>query len=153
MKKLITTLALAVISVAAFAQSGEKLGIRPYNWTPKSQTVRTQSLDVNATTSSVSVLYLRDGLDTSYTAVAYPVFQVTGLQNRVSVVALGSFANTGSKTQVYAGTGLGLQLFQSQGFSGTLYGGLKGLDASHNFSFASGKEAWVVGVGLTIPIR
>jgi len=150
MKKLITILTLITLVAASFAQAGEKLGIRPYGWTQPG--FKTESLSVNTSTESVSVLYLRDGQDNSYTAVAYPVFQVTGLQNRVTIVALGSFANNQAKTQVYAGTGIGVQLIKTQSLGLTAYAGLTGLDASNNFSFTSGKQAWIFGAGINLAV-
>jgi len=148
--KLLTTLAFVAASMSVFAQS--PVGIRPWNWQPKNQ-FSTQSLNVTSTTSSLSVLYLNDGLSNNYTALAYPVFQVTGLGNRVGIYAIGAASMNTPTTKIYAGTALGVNLVKSSGWDVTAYGGLKGLDLTDQVSYRTGKGAWVFGVGVSIPVK
>jgi hypothetical protein len=155
MKKLLLILSFAILTVSAFAQS--QVGIKPWNWQPpvhKGQ-VTTQSLNVATTASNVSVLYLNDGLSNSYTAFAYPLFQVTGLgSNKLGLFGVAAASMSSPKTSVYAGTALGYQLVHSNGWELTAYAGLKGLDLSNNFNFQSGgKGAYVFGFGLSVPIK
>ena len=153
MNKLITIISLAALTTAvAFAQSGEKLGLRPYNWKPKAQ-FQAQSLDVKTSSDSVSVLWLRDGLSANYTAFAVPVFQVTGLGNRVNIVGLGAFDSNFTRTNIWAGTGVSLSLVETSGWSVKAYGGWKGFNLGNNFNAAQGKESFVYGIGFSVPIR
>jgi len=122
MNKLITIISLAALTVGAFAQSGEKLGLRPYNWKPQAQ-FQAQSLDVKTSSDGVSVLWLRDGLSTNYTALAVPMFQVTGLGNRVSIVGLGAYDSNFTRTNIWAGTGVSVSLVETSGWSVKAYGG------------------------------
>jgi hypothetical protein len=169
MNKLITIISLAALTVAAFAQSGEKLGLRPYNWKPQAQSseklgsrlhnlksqsqFRAQSLDVKTSSDGVSVLWLRDCLSTNYTAFAVPMFQVTGLGNRVSIVGLGAYDSNFTRTNVWAGTGVSVSLVETSGWSVKAYGGWKGFNLGNNFNAAQGKEAFVYGIGFSVPIR
>jgi hypothetical protein len=151
MKKLLLTLSLAVLAISAFAQS-EPFGIRPMNWHSKSKTFNTQSLDTQVSSDRVNLLWLRDGYSNDYTALAVPMFKVTGLGNRVSIVGLGAYDSKFSKTNLYAGTGLQVGLIQRSGWNVNVYGAYKGLNLGDNFRAAEGKGAWVFGVGLSIPI-
>jgi hypothetical protein len=153
MNKLITIISLAVLTtMGAFAQSSEKLGLRPYTYTPRAQ-FQAQSLDVKTSSENVSVLWLRDGLSTNYTALALPVFQVTGLGNRVSIVGLGAYDSNFTRTNVWAGTGVSVSLVETSGWSVKAYGGWKGFNLGNNFNAAQGKESFVYGVGFSVPIR
>lgn len=151
MKKLLLTLSLAVTSLGAFAQS-EPLGVRPMNWHAKSKTIQAQSLDTQVTSDRLSVLWLRDGYNNDYTALAVPMFKVTGLGNRVNIVGLGAYDSKFSKTNLYAGTGLQVNLVQRSGWNVNLYGGYKGLNLGNNFRVSEGQAAWVFGLGISIPI-
>jgi hypothetical protein len=151
MKKILLTLALVVSAVSAYAQS-EPFGLRPMNWRPQSRDFRAQSLDTNVTSDHVSVLWLRDGYSNDYTAVAVPVMKVTGLQNRVNVVALGAYDSKFSKNNVYAGTGLQVGVFRRSGWDVSAYGGYKGFNLFNNFKPSENKGAWVFGVGVSIPV-
>jgi len=151
MKKLLITLSIALLSVCAFAQ--DSVGLRPMNWRPKPKDFKSQSLDVKTSSESVSLLYLRDGVSNNYTAIAYPMFQITGLNNKVSIVSLGAYDSNLTKTNIYVGTGLGINVVESGQFSLKAYAGWKGFAIGQNFSAAQGKEAWVVGFGLTAKIN
>lgn len=153
MKKLtLIILTLVVMISAGFAQSGEKLGIRPMNWKPAGQ-FQTRSVAVNTSTDKISVLWLRDGLANNYTAVSYPIFQVTGLGNRVNIVALGAFDSNLNKSNIYTGTGVSVDLVSTGGWNVKMYAGYKGFNLGKNFAAADGKSAWVFGAGISIPIR
>lgn len=152
MNKLITIISLAALTVGAFAQSGEKLGLRPYNWKPQAQ-FQAQSLDVKTSSDGVSVLWLRDGLSTNYTALSVPMLQVTGLGNRVSIVGLGAYDSNFTRTNIWAGTGVSVSLVETSGWSVKAYGGWKGFNLGNNFNAAQGNEAFVYGLGFSIPIR
>ena len=151
MKKLLLTLSLGILAVGAFAQ--DTIGIRPMNWKPKAKAFQAQSLDVKTSAEHVSVLWLRDGLSANYTALAIPMFQVTGLGNRFNIVGLGAFDSNYTRTNVWAGTGVSLSVVETAGWSVRAYGGYKGFNLGNNFSAAQGKEAFVYGLGLSIPIR
>ena len=151
MKKLLLTLSLAVLAVVAFAQS-EPFGIRPMNWQPKSKNFNTQSVDTQVLSDRVSLLWLRDGYSNDYTALAVPMFKVTGLQNRVTIVGLGAYDSKFTKTNIYAGTGLQLGIVRNSGFSLDGYLGYKGFNLGDNFRASDGRSAWVFGIGLSIPI-
>ena len=152
MKKLLITIAsLAVLAAVSTAQ----IGVRPYNWKPKDKKGQftAQSLDVKTSAESVSLLWLRDGLATNYTALAVPVFQVTGLGNRVNIVGLGAYDSNYTRTNIWAGTGLSVSVVESAGWSVKGYFGYKGFNLGNNFSAAQGKESFVFGAGITVPIR
>jgi len=152
MNKLITaSLALAVLSAGAFAQVSGKITLRPYNWKPKG--VQAQSSDVSVTADKIKVLWLQDGLSNNFTAFTYPLYKVTGLGSRVNVVALGAYQMQTVKTNFYTGTGLSVDLINTGGFTVTGFGGLKGFNVSNGFSMASGKEAFVFGLGISVPVR
>ena len=154
MKKLIITSIAILATASVFAQTDtNKLGIRSVNWSPKSKKFHEQSLAVSQTSNSISALWLRDGLSNDYTALSYPLAQVTGLGARVNIVALGAYQINSPKTNFYTGTGVSVNLFQSQGWKADLYGGLKGFNLTQNATFSSGRNAWVFGVGVTIPIH
>ncbi len=151
MKKLLTTLTLVVMAVIASAQD---VALRPINWEPRPQRgVRQQSFATNVDNRSVSVLWLQDGLSTNYTAVSVPMFQVTGLGNRVEIVGLGAFDSNFTKTNVWAGTGVAVNLLNHEGWNVKVYGGYKGFNVGDNFRRADGREAWVWGLGVSLPIR
>jgi hypothetical protein len=182
MKNLITIISLAALSMSAFAQitqtseqtrtkrsnvsmyfsesnetlalQSEPLAIRSNNWSKKRKSqFQAQSLSVKPSSDGVSVLWLRDGLSTNYTAFSVPLFQVTGLGNRVSIVALGAYDSNFSKTNVWAGTGLSVSLVENSGWSVKAYGGWKGFNLGDNFKAAQGKESFVYGLGFSVPIR
>lgn len=154
MKKILLTPILAVFSVCAFAQSNDSLGIRPWSWTPKNSKFTTQSFDYNRTSTSLSFLYLNDGVGNNFTAFAYPLFQVTGLGNKVGIYAVGAADMNHPNTNIYAGTAVGVNLVRSKGFNLDAYVGLKGFDLSNKMTFASGdKGSYVFGLGLTVPIH
>lgn len=153
MKKLLTILiAIVGLSVIASAQNFSKIGIRPLNYHPKGQ-VSAQSLDVNVTSTSLNVLYLKDGLNNSYTALAVPMYQVVGLGNRVNICALGAFDSRISTNNVYVGTGISVNLIKQDNWSIDAYGGWKGFNIADRFSTTSGSGGYVGGIGLKIPIK
>lgn len=160
MKK-ITTLLTITAAIAASAVSFGQVSLRSPNWTPKpnkstyngNSQFQTQSFSSSLTDSSVTVLWLQDGLSNNYTAFSYPLAQVTGLGNRVEVVALGAFNSEFDRTNIWAGTGLSLRVIDTEGFRLNLYGGYKGFNLGNNFNAAQGRESWVVGLGISIPIR
>lgn len=129
-----------------------QLTLRPYGWHDSRQ-VSAQSLDVTSTSGGASLLWLNDGLNNNFTAFSYPVYQVGGLGNRVNVVALGAYQMGSVKTNIYTGAGLSLNLLNSGGWNLDLYGGLKGLNVTQNFTFAQGRDAFVFGLGLTVPLN
>ena len=147
MKKILTIIpALAVLATVAPAQ--EKIGLRPIKPQVKSQSMATSVSD-----GSLSFLYLRDGLDTSYTAVSYPLFNVSGLGNRVQIVALGAFDSNFTKTNMYLGTGVSVSVLRNSCWEVKAYAGYKGFNLGQNFNAAQGSEGVVLGLGLTIPVR
>ena len=155
MKKLLTLLTAVVLISTGFAQS-QPIGVRSTNWSapqPTRGSVRPLSLATNVTSNTISVLWLQDGLSSNYTAMSYPLFQVAGLGNRVEVVALGAFDSNFSKTNLWAGTGVSVSLVRNSGFDLKLYGGYKGFNFGNNFRLAEGREAFVWGVGLNVPLR
>jgi hypothetical protein len=81
------------------------------------------------------------------------LFQVTGLGNRFEIVSLGAFDSNFSKTNVWRGTGLSANLINSGGWNVKVYGGFKGFNLGDNFRQAEGKEAFVWGLGVSIPIK
>jgi hypothetical protein len=146
MRKLTIILTLCALSMGAFAQ----VGFRSLNWKPKPQ-VSTQSVSYSSTLSDVSVLWLRDGLDANYTALSYPLFQVSGLGNRVEFVGLGAMDS--SNNNVWAGTGISFLLLDTAGWKVKAFGGWKGFNLSNNFSVARDNSTWVFGLGISIPIK
>lgn len=148
-KNILIAITIAAASMGAFAQ--DKLGIRPYHWHPKGASA--QSVDVSVNQESVGVLWLRDGLSANYTAISYPVFQVLGLQNRVNIVALGSFDSNFTHSNMYLGTGVSVDVFKTNGFKVALLGGLKGFNLGHNLEFSKGRSGWVWGLSVTIPVK
>ena len=152
MNKLITaSLALAILSAGALAQVSGKITLRPYNWKPKG--VQAQSADVSVTADKIKVLWLQDGLSNNFTAFTYPLYKISGLGSRVNVVALGAYQMQTEKTNFYTGTGLSFDLLNNGGFTVTGFAGLKGFNVSNGFQMPSGKEAFVFGVGISVPIR
>ena len=149
MRKLFT-IALAVFAV--FAANAQSIGLRSMNWTEKPQ-VSSKSLDVKNTNNKLSVLWLRDGLSNDYTALSYPLFQVTGLGTKVNIVSLGAYDSRFSKTTLWGGLGLSVQVLESNGWSVSLYGAYKGLNFGNNFRMAEGREGWVYGLGFSVPIK
>ena len=149
MKTLLTLIpALAVLASTATAQ---KIEIVPAS--KKQAPVKSQSLATSVTGDSLNVLWLKDGLDTNYTALSYPLFNVNGLGNRVQIVALGAFDSNFSKTNMYLGTGISVSVLRNSGWDVKAYAGLKGFNVGQNFSRAEGSEGFVWGLGLTIPVR
>lgn len=152
MNKLLALLtSIVVLTVTAQAQLFDKMGIRPVGW--QEPGVHTQSTNFGVGANNLSLLWFRDGLNSDYKAVAMPIFQVIGLDNRVQVVAMGAVDNTVSQNNVYLGTGLSVDLYHDNNFNIKAYGGWKGLNLGSNFSAAQGKEAFVWGFGVSIPVR
>ena len=149
MKTILTTIpALVVLATTASAQ---KIEIVPAS---KKQTpVQAQSFASSVTGDSLNVLWLKDGLDTNYTALSYPLFTVNGLGNRVQIVALGAFDSNFSKTNMYLGTGLSVSVLRNSGWDIKAYAGFKGFNVGQNFSRSEGSEGFVWGLGLTIPVK
>jgi hypothetical protein len=167
MNKLTLTL-IAILSLATgvFAQSNvnttttqhksyklfSELTLRPYGWHDPS-TVTAQSLSYSVSGTSVSALWLNDGAGNNFTAVDVPVFSLGGLPLPVDVVAIGAYQiNSGNKTNLYAGTGLSVNLLKSKGYSVSGIVGLKGLNLTQNFTAAQGSKSFVFGLSLTVPI-
>lgn len=149
MKTLLTTIpALAVLATTAHAQ---KIEIVPAS--KKQAPVKSQSLATSVTGDSLNVLWLKDGLDTNYTALSYPLFNVNGLGNRVQIVALGAFDSNFSKTNMYLGTGVSVSVLRNSGWDIKAYAGFKGFNVGQNFSRAEGSDGFVWGLGLTIPVK
>lgn len=152
MKKLLAIFTTIVgLSVMASAQT--KLGVRSVNYEPEKKSVSVQSSSTVVTSSSLSVLWLRDGLTNDYTAVAYPIAQVVGLGNRVDIVGLGAYDSSFDKNNVYMGTGLSLAIVESDGWMVKAYGGFKGFKLGGDFRLADGKEGFVWGLGVSVPLR
>jgi hypothetical protein len=150
MKKLLITLSIAFLSVCAFAQ--DSVGLRPMNYKEKQNQFKAQSLDTKVSNGQVSVLWLRDGYSNDYTAVAVPMFKVTGLGNRVNLVAVGAYDSKFTKTNLYVGTGVQVNLVRHAGFSLDVYGAYKGFNLGDNFRAADSKGAFVWGIGVSAPI-
>lgn len=151
MKKLLATIAISVLVVSAFAQT--KLGIRSVNWEPVQSQYSAQSIDTNLTPTAASLLWLRDGLSSDYTAIAYPLAQIVGLGNRIELVGLGAFDSEFTQSDIWVGTGVAISVFRSEGWNVKLYGGYKGFNLGKSFEAAENEEAWVWGVGISIPVK
>jgi hypothetical protein len=150
MKKTLILISSIIVASSAYA---EGLSIRPLGWAPQNRDLSAQSVSTKITDRSLNVIWLRDGLDNNYTSLAYPLFQVTGLGNRFEIVSLGAFDSNFSKTNVWLGTGLSANLINSGGWNVKVYGGFKGFNLGDNFRQAEGKEAFVWGLGVSIPIK
>jgi hypothetical protein len=149
MKTILTTIpALVVLASTATAQ---KIEIVPAS--KKQAPVQAQSFASSVTGDSLNVLWLKDGLDTNYTALSYPLFNVNGLGNRVQIVALGAFDSNFSKTNMYLGTGVSVSVLRNSGWDVKAYAGFKGFNLGQNFSRTEGAEGFVWGLGLTIPVK
>lgn len=149
MKNILTILTILVISVSAMAQS--KIGIRPYGW-QEPGTVHAQSLNINTSSDSLSVLYLHDGYNSSYVATAYPVFQVIGLGNRVTIEALGAYQTGTTKTNLYTGAGFGVSVLRTSGFNFKVYAGLRGVDVTALANTTLNWKSTVFGAEIVIPV-
>ena len=160
MKNLITTL----IAVVALAVSATAFSQTTTTTTTKQVVVSTQqtkkpivakSYSYSVTTTSVSLLYLRDGYQ-NYTALSVPLYTLTP---RLTANAIGSLDMNNLNKQVYAGTGLDWKVPCPGGFSFDVEGGLKGFNlASLNGTgqvagLATGKGAFVFGIGFTFPLH
>lgn len=152
MKKLFTIFT-AIVGLTVMASAQTKLGVRSVNYTPEQNVVHAQSSSTVVTSSSLSVLWLRDGLTNDYTAVAYPIAQIVGLGNRVDIVGLGAYDSSFDKNNVYVGTGLSLALVETDGWMVKAYAGFKGFKLGGDFRFADGKEGFVWGLGVSVPIK
>ena len=149
MKTILTTIpALVVLASTATAQ---KIEIVPAS--KKQAPVQAQSFASSVTGDSLNLLWLKDGLDTNYTALSYPLFNVNGLGNRVQIVALGAFDSNFSKTNMYLGTGVSVSVLRNSGWDVKAYAGFKGFNLGQNFSRTEGAEGFVWGLGLTIPVK
>lgn len=153
MKKIL--LIISSLVVMASVANAQGIAIRPldYHPAPRQAGVRPQSVAPVVTDRSVGVLWLQDGLSANYTALAYPMFQVTGFGNRVEIVGLGAFDSNFTKTNMWTGAGLSMNVLNHEGWNVKVYGGYKGFNIGDGFKRADGKEAWVWGVGLTLPIK
>ena len=166
-KLTLTVLALLTLVTGVFAQNVTtttnvkshkplaELTLRPYGWRDPN-TVTTQSLAYSVSGTSLSALWLNDGAGNNFTAVDVPVFSLGGLPIPVDIVAIGAYqipnSTSGTKTNLYAGTGVSVNVLKSKGYSLSVIGGFKGLDLTQNFTAAQGTKSFVFGLSLTIPL-
>lgn len=118
--------------------------------TQKTALFSEQSVTINASVTDFSLLYLKDGYDGSYSALAYKVYGLPGI-SWLNVNAIGAF-DTSTTKSVYTGAALGATLYQKNGYSAVIYGGVKGFDITDGFKYQGGKKAWVFGLGVSIPL-
>lgn len=146
------TILCAMSAFIVLTASNAQIGLRSPGWSPNAGKPTSQSVTVNASSNSLSVLFLRDGLSNDYAALAYPLAQVTGLPFKVNIVGLGAYNSKVSTSNTYFGTGAEVRLFDAKGYRVSLYGGLKGLNA-RTLNVSTNRGAWVFGAGVTIPIN
>jgi len=150
MKKIL--LIISSLVIMASVASAQGIAVRPLDWKP-AKGIHAQSVAPVVTDRSVGVLWLQDGLSSNYTALSYPLYQVTGFGNRVEVVGLGAFDSNFTKTNMWTGAGLSMNVVDCDGWRVKVYGGFKGFNIGDGFRRADGKEAFVWGLGLTLPIK
>jgi len=132
MKKFLISLGLMVAAALSFGQVS-------------SQSVTTTVSD------KISILYLRDGLNSDYKAISYKLWTVPGLNDRLAISAIGAIQNGGTQN-VYTGTGLTYTVYERAGWKFEVIGGLKGFQLNDEFRWQTGRDSVVFGFGLSIPI-
>ena len=148
MKKLLISLvALATLVTSVFAQD---TNTKKYVIQPKDGQVGTQSTSWNLSLNDgFSLVYLQDGLGQDHSAISYKLYILPVLDGKLSINAIGSYDT--QNNNVYMGTALSYQVFDTKGFKLNVLAGWKGFDFSST-SFTGGKGGFVWGVGLTIPL-
>jgi hypothetical protein len=145
MKNLLITLvaALALITTG-FAQSTTTSSSK------QSGGVSAQSQTIEVTSTSLNLLYLRDGYD-NYAAFTLPLYTFANTNGRLKLNTFGAFDPANIERRAYVGTGLSFDVLDEKGWKLTAFGGLKGFNLADNFRFQDGKRGFVYGFGLSIP--
>lgn len=149
MKKILLTIGLAIMTALSFAQTN-KLPIDA--GTPRGQ-VSAQSSSFTMDEKGFNYLYLHDGKD-SLTAISYTIAPISGTNGRLRLQMLGAADPNDMSKKAYLTMGLGYNLFSAaSGFRVDLFAGPKGFNAADNFHFQSGRNSFVFGIGLAIPLK
>lgn len=167
MKNLLFTLvATLALVVSSFAQSAcacckpsdsvcaNVLALAPQSTTTKtvkqSGGVSAQSQTIEITSTSLNLLYLRDGYD-NFAAFTLPLYTFANTNGRLKLNTFGAFDPANIENRAYVGTGLSFDIFNDKGWKLTAFGGSKGFNVADNFKFQDGNRGWVYGFGITIP--
>lgn len=149
MKKILVTLALAVMSVGAFAQFNNKL---PIDAGQPKRGVSTRSTSFFMDEKGVNFTWLNDGHD-NLAAISYTIFPINGTNGRLRIQALGAADPSNLNDKVYLSAGLAYNLFNaSSGFRMDVFVGPKGLNIADGWRWERGKNSIVFGIGVTIPV-
>jgi hypothetical protein len=149
MKKIILTIGLAIAAAFSFSQANQ---LPVDAGTPRSQ-VSAQSSSLTMTERGLNYLYLHDGHE-SLTAISYTVAGINGTNGRLRIQMLGAADPNNLDNKAYLTMGLGYNVFSSaSGFRLDLFAGPKGFNAADNFKFQSGRNSFVFGVGIALPIN
>lgn len=139
---LITLVAALALSTTGLAQSTTT--------TKQSSDVSAQSQTIEVTTTSLNLLYLRDGYD-NYAAFTLPLYTFASTNGRLKLNTFGAFDPSNVERRAYIGTGFSFDLFDDKGWKLTAFGGIKGFNIADNFRFQDGNRGFVYGLGISIP--
>jgi len=152
MKKIILTIGLAFATVLSFAQVN-KLPVDAGTPKAKPGQVSAQSSSFTMDEKGINYLYLHDG-HSSLTAISYTIAPIAGTNGRLRLQALGACDPTDIRNKAYLTMGLGYNLFNSaSGFRLDLFAGPKGFNVANGFKFQSGRDSFVFGIGIAIPLK
>lgn len=148
MKKLLTTIVLTFIAVCSFAQVN-KLPIDA--GTPRPG-FSTRSTSFFMDEKGFNFTWLNDGHD-NLAAISYTIYPISGTNGRLRIQALGAADPSDMGNKVYLSAGLAYNLFSAaSGFRVDLFAGPKGLNIADGWKWERGRNSFVFGIGLTIPV-
>ena len=152
MKKLLLAVTLGALSVLSFAQTtSNKLPVDAGTVRGSGQ-VSAQSSSFFMDEKGFNYLYLSDGHD-NLAAISYTIAPIKGTNGRLRLQALGAADPANLNNKTYLTLGLGYNLFNSaSGFRLDVFAGPKGFNAADGFKFQSGKNSFVLGIGVAIPL-
>ena len=141
---LLTLVALVAFGTMSFAQSTTTT-------TRQSDGFTAQSQSVELTSTSLNLVYLRDGYD-NYAAFTLPMYTFSGTGGRLKLNTFGAFDPNNIERRAYLSTGLSFDVVDQDGWKLTVFGGPKGFNVADNFRFQDGNRGWVYGVGISLPL-
>jgi hypothetical protein len=151
MKKILLTLGLVIVTALSFGQNN-KLPIDAGTPKAKPGQVSAQSSSFSMDEKGVNFLYLNDG-QSNLSAISYTISPIKGFNGRLRLQALGAADPADTSHKAYLTTGLGYNLFNAaSGFRLDLFAGPKGFNVADGFKFQSGKNSFVFGFGISIPL-
>lgn len=152
MKKFLFSMVLAVGMIAGVMAQSNQLPVDAGSLKPKQGEVGAQSSTVTMSEKGINYLWLNDGHD-SLAAISYTIAPIQGTNGRLRLQALGAADPSDFRNKAYLTLGLAYNLFSSANlFRVDLFGGPKGFNIADGFKFERGKNSFIFGFGITIPI-